>query len=458
MKAELNEQALLKGLAQNDSRAVEALYKSHFSMIQHFVTNNNGSFDDARDIFQEAMITLYEKVQLDHFALTCQIKTYLFSICKNLWLKRLQQMGKYSTPLSTQEETISVEERTQFEAIRKTTPEIDQMVVEHDMFLREMEVYVNRRNFSKLSNQVFNQLLEAGTWTPIEEQSTSFKLIQLWSKYKKVTVIAASVGGFIALFTSAIVLFFFPSIRGNQILELSKAVEKIEQNQKVQGHLLNEVKTKVPENAKLISGGSGFLIDTKGYVITNAHVLKGDGAIVVNSLGQEFKAAIVYSDKQSDLALLKIEDTDYKQAKALPFTIRKKSSDLGEDIFTLGFPRNDNDIVYGRGYLSALTGFNGDSNTYQIQISANPGYSGAPVFNDKNELIGIMSSRQKQAEGVAFAIKADKLFDLVEILEENELTKDLHVKLNKQKVKGAKDRKTQINNFKNYIYSVRAFD
>jgi len=110
LKAELNEQALLKGLAQNDSRAVEALYKNHFSMIQHFVTNNNGSFDDARDIFQEAMITLYEKVQLDNFALTCQIKTYLFSICKNLWLKRLQQMGKYSAPLSAQEETISVEE------------------------------------------------------------------------------------------------------------------------------------------------------------------------------------------------------------------------------------------------------------------------------------------------------------------------------------------------------------
>ena len=110
LKAEHNEQVLLKGLAQNDSRAVEALYKSHFSMIQHFVTNNNGSFDDARDIFQEAMITLYEKVQLDNFALTCQIKTYLFSICKNLWLKRLQQMGKYSAPLSAQEETISVEE------------------------------------------------------------------------------------------------------------------------------------------------------------------------------------------------------------------------------------------------------------------------------------------------------------------------------------------------------------
>ncbi len=109
MKAELNEQALLRGLAQNDSKAVETLYKSHFSMIQHFVENNNGSFDDARDIFQEAMIALYEKVQLDSFVLTCQIKTYLFSICKHLWLKRLHQMGKYNNPLSGHEESIYVE-------------------------------------------------------------------------------------------------------------------------------------------------------------------------------------------------------------------------------------------------------------------------------------------------------------------------------------------------------------
>ena len=109
LKAEYNEQALLKGLANNDSKSVDTLYKSHFSMVQHFVINNNGSFDDAKDVFQEAMITLYEKVQTDSFTLTCQIKTYLFSICKHLWLKRLQQMGRYNAPLSSEEESVSVE-------------------------------------------------------------------------------------------------------------------------------------------------------------------------------------------------------------------------------------------------------------------------------------------------------------------------------------------------------------
>jgi RNA polymerase sigma factor (sigma-70 family) len=110
LKAELNEQALLKGLANNDSKAVETLYKSHFNMIQHFVLNNNGSFDDARDVFQEAMIALYEKVQNDSFVLTCQIKTYLFSICKHLWLKRLHQMSKFSGYLNVEEDSISVED------------------------------------------------------------------------------------------------------------------------------------------------------------------------------------------------------------------------------------------------------------------------------------------------------------------------------------------------------------
>ena len=84
MKAELNEQQLLTGLAKNDARAIENIYKSNFSTIQAFILNNNGSYDDARDIFQEAMIVLYENAKNESFVLTCQIKTYLYSICRRL--------------------------------------------------------------------------------------------------------------------------------------------------------------------------------------------------------------------------------------------------------------------------------------------------------------------------------------------------------------------------------------
>lgn len=110
MKADTTEQALLKGLALNDSKAVDTIYKDNFNTIQAFILHNNGSYDDARDVFQEAMIALYEKAQSDSFVLTCQIRTYLYSICRRLWLKRLQQMGKYVSQVESLEETVPVEE------------------------------------------------------------------------------------------------------------------------------------------------------------------------------------------------------------------------------------------------------------------------------------------------------------------------------------------------------------
>jgi RNA polymerase sigma factor (sigma-70 family) len=110
VKAEFNEQLLLKGLANNDSRAVETIYKENFNVILAFILNNNGSADDARDIFQEAMIALYEKAQLESFVLTCKIQTYVYSICRRLWLKKLQQNGRYLYQVEGMKETVAVDE------------------------------------------------------------------------------------------------------------------------------------------------------------------------------------------------------------------------------------------------------------------------------------------------------------------------------------------------------------
>ena len=110
MKPELIDNDLLKGLAEGDRKSIELIYKSHFNMIQTLVINNSGSSDDARDIFQEALVVLYEKVQMGSFELNCQLKTYLYSVCKRLWLKRLQQNSRYVTPDVEVELTVSVEE------------------------------------------------------------------------------------------------------------------------------------------------------------------------------------------------------------------------------------------------------------------------------------------------------------------------------------------------------------
>ncbi len=104
------DQLLLKGLAGNDKAAVEAIYRENYTMIQSFILNNSGSVDEARDIFQEAMVVLYEKSKDTTFSLNCKIKTYVYSVCRRLWLKRLQQLNRYNTQVESIEEVVPVEE------------------------------------------------------------------------------------------------------------------------------------------------------------------------------------------------------------------------------------------------------------------------------------------------------------------------------------------------------------
>ncbi len=105
------DKALLEGLARSEKGAIEAIYRENYGMVQALVLNNTGSPDDARDIFQEVMIVLYEKAGLESFELNCQLKTFVYSVARRLWLKKLQQMQRYnSTPVENLQETVPVDE------------------------------------------------------------------------------------------------------------------------------------------------------------------------------------------------------------------------------------------------------------------------------------------------------------------------------------------------------------
>ncbi|TMI92690.1 MAG: sigma-70 family RNA polymerase sigma factor [Bacteroidetes bacterium] len=110
MKSENNEKGLLQGLAQSDKKAIETIYRENYNMIQSLIINNSGSADDAKDIFQETMIVLYEKVRSGTFELNCLIKTYVYSVSRRLWLKRLQQMNRYAPALENLKDTVPVDE------------------------------------------------------------------------------------------------------------------------------------------------------------------------------------------------------------------------------------------------------------------------------------------------------------------------------------------------------------
>jgi len=136
-------------LKRENSAAFEQLYKEHFSMVNRFVTNNNGRTDDAEDIFQDTMMVFLEKLRQDDFILTASIKTYIMAIAKNLWLKRLRISYKeteFTNKLDNkffEEITLAIEnERSYWDKLRSYLPLITihcQKIID-DIFFKEKQI------------------------------------------------------------------------------------------------------------------------------------------------------------------------------------------------------------------------------------------------------------------------------------------------------------------------------
>ncbi|BDS15596.1 RNA polymerase sigma factor [Aureispira anguillae] len=84
----------LKQLQLGESKAIKQLYTLAYPSCANMILSNNGSNEDARDIFQEALLVFIKKLQNPDFKLTAQPKTYLYAVCRNLWLKQLQKRKK----------------------------------------------------------------------------------------------------------------------------------------------------------------------------------------------------------------------------------------------------------------------------------------------------------------------------------------------------------------------------
>lgn len=164
--------------------------------------------------------------------------------------------------------------------------------------------------------------------------------------------------------------------------------------------------------------GSGFIIDSDGYVVTNHHVIRDADEIIVRLKDRrELKAKVVGSDARSDIALLKIE------ADNLPVVKLGSSSNLkvGSWVMAIGSPFGfDHSVSVG---VISATGRTLPSESYvpfiQTDVAINPGNSGGPLFNLDGEVIGINSqiySRTGGFMGLSFAIPVDVAKDIVEQL------------------------------------------
>jgi len=82
---------LLNGILRNDTIVLQFIYKNFYSKINFFIKKNSGDDDDANDVFQEAIIIIYRKLKANDLVLDCTFETYLYSVCRFLWLKQLDK-------------------------------------------------------------------------------------------------------------------------------------------------------------------------------------------------------------------------------------------------------------------------------------------------------------------------------------------------------------------------------
>jgi RNA polymerase sigma factor (sigma-70 family) len=98
------------GILNNSEDALNKLYTGYFPMVLQFILNNNGDEDDAKDVYQEGIIVLYNKIKGGNFELSSKLKTYIYSVCRRIWLKKLAQQSRKTSNIADFEDIISTED------------------------------------------------------------------------------------------------------------------------------------------------------------------------------------------------------------------------------------------------------------------------------------------------------------------------------------------------------------
>ena len=173
------------------------------------------------------------------------------------------------------------------------------------------------------------------------------------------------------------------------------------------------------------ASGSGLIISSNGYIVTNNHVVNTANAIKVeiikNGLSKTYNAIALQKDKENDLAIIKINDESFKELGELPYSFKNGAgADVGATVFTIGFPEAlsgmGKEPKFTDGKVSSKTGYNGALNTYQTTVPLQPGNSGSPLFNEKGELVGINNSKIMDNDNVSYAINLNFLRNLIDLL------------------------------------------
>lgn len=171
------------------------------------------------------------------------------------------------------------------------------------------------------------------------------------------------------------------------------------------------------------SSGTGFALTNDGMIVTNYHVIENGTSIKIKGINGDFSktynAVVMQKDPINDLAILKISEPSFKLLGKIPYIIIQNTKNVGESVNVLGFPLTatmGEEIKYTNGTISSKSGYQGDISCYQISAPVQPGNSGGPLFDSNGNIIGIVSSKHRDAENASYAIKSSYLLNTAESL------------------------------------------
>lgn len=250
------------------------------------------------------------------------------------------------------------------------------------------------------------------------------------NRYWKTASVAASVAFVASILTFTVARSIYKQNERAQYLTLRNEINSIKKDQRQIEKEVDKVKKNhisaipVPNYPSKYSG-TAFALNREGILVTNLHVVEGFSKIFVFTADNEGHACeLLASDPENDLAILKINETNFSFGNRVPYSLRANSPAVAQRVFSLGFPKND--VVYNEGYVSSLTGFEGDSQHYQLELPSGPGVSGAPVIDEHGNVIAIISGKQSQTNGVTFAVKSKSLLQLLKSVPKETPAIDLH--------------------------------
>lgn len=346
---------------------------------------------------------------------------------------------------------LSAAEKTEFETRLKTDAEFAAAFDRHKTLLESLNQYEQRNNLKQILSTIHKQ--EFGSEARIIPIKETFI-----KKHGKTFAVAASVAVFAVLGTVTVLSAggYLLKQQGNAITDLGNEVTKLKYSQDaiIEGIKVaarKPAKTYAPANIE----GTGFALNNKGYFITSYHMVRNaDSVFVTNNILDRAAAKLVASDESMDIAIYKIDNIEAIKNIPFPFSFKDNASEIGDKIFTLGYPRRD--VVYGEGSLSSLSGFSNDTTMYQISIPVNPGNSGGPILDEQGNVIGLIRGKQTSAEATGFAIKSNFIKQTIDKLQDDSLKKDLALSTKKSSLKGMK-RSEQIKKMQPFVFNVMVY-